>query len=129
MGNNSYRSVVSVTLPAHPRLKLHSDWEGGPRERGELRLSLIVATTGVMAVFGVHVFRRRGPFVFDVLSSKPKYFVFRYVFVSMCRGNLTNLTLNHYRGLCSTSVVLTRNSYKTSTSDGDLFSSYKFLVF
>ena len=26
------------------------------RERGELRLSLIVATTGVMIVFGVHVF-------------------------------------------------------------------------
>ena len=35
------------------------------QEHGELRLSLIVATTGVMAVFGVHVFRRRGPFVFD----------------------------------------------------------------
>ena len=34
---------------------LLSDWEGRPRERGELRLSLIVATTGVMAVFGVHI--------------------------------------------------------------------------
>ena len=30
---------------------------------GKLRLSRVVAATGVMAVFGVHVFRRRGPFV------------------------------------------------------------------
>ena len=33
---------------------------------GKLRLSLVAAATGVMAVFGVHVFCRRGPFVFDV---------------------------------------------------------------